>query len=197
MNDTIKYYNTNAEAYFNSSINADMSSLYAEFLGYIPSKGSILDLGCGSGRDLKYFHEHGYIAEGIDASKELCKLAEEYSGCHVYCDTIQNFISHEKYDGVWACASLLHLRECEIRDFFKGIDRLVVPGGIVFASMKSGITTGQDDKNRYFTNFNEQFLDTIVQENNNLVIVKSWYSQDTLNRKEFSWLNFIIKRILL
>lgn len=197
MNDTIKYYNTNAEDYFNSSINADMSSLYAEFLGYIPSKGSILDLGCGSGRDLKYFSEHGYKAEGIDASKELCRLAEEYSGCHVYCDTIQDFIPHEKYDGVWACASLLHLKEYEIRDFFKGIDRLVVPGGIVFASMKSGITTGQDDKNRYFTNFNEQFLNTIVQENNNLVIVKSWYSQDTLNRKEFSWLNSIIKRTIL
>ena len=195
MNDTIKYYNTNAEDYFNSSINADMSSLYAEFLGYIPSKGSILDLGCGSGRDLKYFSEQGYKAEGLDASKELCKLAEEYSGCHVYCDTIQDFIPHEKYDGVWACASPLHLKEYEIRDYFKEIDRLVVPGGIVFASMKSGITTGQDDKNRYFTNFSNELLHSILKDNPSLDLINKWYSEDRLKRTDFQWLNCVYRYI--
>ena len=169
-----------------------MSPFYDAFLSNIPSNGMILDLGCGSGRDLKYFKEHGYRAEGLDASNELCKLAETYSGCPVTCSTIQNFISPKKYDGIWACASLLHLTNEELYDFFKHIGSILKPGGTFFASMKSGIQTGNDSNNRFFINFTEDTLNCILEENPSLELKNSWYTGDTLNRSGFRWLNFIL-----
>lgn len=193
MNETLKYYNENANDYFDASVKVDMSELYSVFLPLIPSGGSILDIGCGSGRDLKYFKERGYDAEGLELSSELRKLAEVYSGCRIYEGSIQDFCPLHNYDALWACASLLHLKEAEIFDLFKQLDRFLKPGGILLASMKSGIPTGPDSKNRYFTNFTEDSLNEILIHNKNLELVKLWYSKDTMNRKDFQWLNFIIR----
>ena len=72
MKNTLKYYNDNAKAYIENTIKADVSDLYAHFLPKVPEGGSILDLGCGSGRDSKYFLEQGYQVTAVDGSEESC-----------------------------------------------------------------------------------------------------------------------------
>lgn len=73
---SVKFYNENAEKFFNQTVKADMSYLYSKFLEKLPQKnGKILDLGCGSGRDSKYFKELGFEVIALDMAEELAKIA--------------------------------------------------------------------------------------------------------------------------
>ncbi len=116
-NKTIDYYNKNAYQYFDNSVNIDMTVCCDRFLKYIVHGGRIIDIGAGSGRDIKYLMDKGYIVEGIDASDEMCRLAADYSGAKVLCKRIQDWYPQEKHDGIWANASLLHLSLDEIEEF--------------------------------------------------------------------------------
>lgn len=75
MNNTVDYYNDNALEYYNLTIEVDMSPICEKFLQYVRPGGRIIDIGSGSGRDIKYFLSKGYKATGIDASKELCRIS--------------------------------------------------------------------------------------------------------------------------
>ena len=77
---TLNYYNNNFEMFAESSIDADMSANCDQFLGLIPSGGYILDLGCGTGRDSRYFFQKGYRVLPIDGSSEMCRIATEICG---------------------------------------------------------------------------------------------------------------------
>ena len=90
-NKTIDYYNSNAAQYFGNTVNADMSECCERFLKYVAPGDRIIDIGAGSGRAIKYFNDRGYIVEGIDASKEMCQLATDYSGVEVICERIQDW----------------------------------------------------------------------------------------------------------
>ena len=103
----------------------------------------ILDLGCGSGRDTKYFLEHGYRVDAIDGSAELCALASEYTGIPVKCQLFQELDASEVYDGIWACSSLLHLSYGELDEVLYRIEKALKPQGILYMSFKHGVFEGE------------------------------------------------------
>ena len=82
-NNTIGYYNNHADEFYKSTVEIDFSAMQEKFLAELKSGSCILDFGCGSGRDTRFFLEHGYLVDAIDASAELCRLAEEYTGIEV------------------------------------------------------------------------------------------------------------------
>ena len=90
MTNTINYYNQNAENFIANTQNADMHPTQERFLRLLDANTSILDFGCGSGRDTKYFLEKGYQVTAIDGSAELCRLASEFTGIEVRNQTKQN-----------------------------------------------------------------------------------------------------------
>ena len=83
MNNTINYYNQNAESFIANTQNAAMHPTQERFLRLIDKNVSILDFGCGSSRDTKYFLDKGYQVTAIDGSAELCRLASEFTGIEV------------------------------------------------------------------------------------------------------------------
>ena len=105
MNETITYYNQNAEEYFNNTVNVSMQELYDQFEVYLKSGDKILDLGCGSGRDSRYFLSRGYDVVPVDGSMELCLLAENYIGMDVRNITYEELDYNNEFDAVWSCAS--------------------------------------------------------------------------------------------
>lgn len=187
------YYRVNAEKYFETTRNADMKDACNRFLKYLEKGSSILDIGCGSGRDAAYFKKMGYMAEGLEPSEELAALAEKYSGVNIYCSPVQDFVPEKRYEGLFACASLLHLKEEEILDFFKRIGDFAVPGAYIYASGKSGISTGLASDGRYFTEFTEELLQKILEGNTHLEVAELWYSDDVTGRTDFNWMNYILK----
>ena len=112
-NSTIDYYNRNAARYFNETVHADVSEIRDRFAQMLPPGGTILDLGCGSGRDSKAFIEQGFRVVAVDGSEKLCKLAQAYIQQPVVCSDFLDYKPNETFDGIWACASLLHLTEAE------------------------------------------------------------------------------------
>lgn len=193
-NKTIDYYNSNAAQYFSNTVSTDMSECCDRFLKYVVPRGRIIDIGAGSGRDIKYFKDKGYVVEGIDASEEMCRLAADYSGTEVTCERIQDWYPQEKYDGIWANASLLHLAFDEIKEFVCRASDYLKPNGVFYISMKKGIQTGCDNNGKFFTDFSEEKVQQIVSKSTAFIVTDSWETGDGLSREKFRWLNLILKK---
>ena len=194
MNETINYYDEHASQYFDSTSQVDLAMLYKEFLEYIPIGGRIMDLGCGSGRDVKWFRDHGYDAHGLDASEELVKIACNQLDIPVEAGLIEEWIADETFDGIWCCASLMHLDDISFDRFLSNLRFSLRPGGALFISVKEGIESGVSEDGRYFRDFSEETLNSFLSHYKDLRLEKVWYTNDKLQRKSFRWLNAIIIR---
>ncbi|MEZ7275919.1 class I SAM-dependent methyltransferase [Pseudoalteromonas sp. 68 DY56-GL68] len=190
---TIDYYNQNAQAFVDATLDVDLTALYDEFLPLIPKNGTLLDAGCGSGRDAFIFKERGFNVDAFDISPEIAKLASEYLNQKVAVSSFQALDDVDKYDGIWCCASLIHVAKNDLTEAFNNLARALKPQGIVYVSFKYG--DGEREHNgREFTDLNEQTLENIIK-NTNLFILKSWQSADQRpERASEIWLNAILHR---
>ena len=191
---TMEYYKEYAEEFYESTIDADVEPLYERFLKYIPDSGQILDFGCGSGRDTKYFADQGYEVDAIDGSPELCKMASEYSGIVVKCMDFFELEVESKYDGIWACASLLHVDRERLPETFEILKNALVMNGYLYASFKYGDYKDIRD-GRYFVDLNEDSLTGIISSVQGFEIVEMWQSQDVRRGKDVDWINVILKKV--
>ena len=121
LNKTLEYYNENADKFILGTLNVDMMTIQKKFISYIPKGGKVLDLGCGSGRDSLFFKELGYDVTAIDGSAEMCIQAEKNIGQPVINMTFDKLDYEAEFDGIWACASLLHVpsRDISSLPFFR------------------------------------------------------------------------------
>ncbi len=190
---TISYYNNHAQEFADDANTANMQRDYEHFLKFVPKGGRIVDMGCGSGRDLKFFHEAGYDISGVDASEQMCKTAREYSNCKVVCCDALSWVSESKVDAIWANASLLHLHEEEIITFLKTKADYLKDGGVIYFSMKAGIPKGFDKKGRYFTPFSEFIVQSAVSDGK-LKVIDRWTEGDSLGREGFHWEAIILRK---
>lgn len=191
---TIDFYNHNANLYYQCTAIVDMSEIANRFLTHVKDAGCIIDIGAGSGRDLKFFSDKGYMAEGIDASEKLCVLAREHSKCQVYCVKIQDWVPEKKYDGIWANASLVHLTCSEIEDFFGKLDDVLNDNGVAYLSFKQGVKTGFDEKGRFFSDFSEEKVQQLIGKSTAIELIDFWKSEDKMKREDFFWINFIVQK---
>ena len=136
MDSTVKFYDDNAEEFRRQNINVSMEHLYEPFLRNIPSGGKILDAGCGPGRDTKAFLARGYNVVSFDASERMVAFTSQLTGRRALRLRFQEVDFRDEFDGVWACASLLHVSRTEIETILARVIRAVRPGGIVYVSFK-------------------------------------------------------------
>lgn len=191
MNETIAYYNQNAEDYFNKTVNVSMQEMYDQFEAYLNSGDKILDLGCGSGRDSKYFLSKGYDVISVDGSKELCYLAEKYIGRNVINISFEELDYINEFDAVWACASLLHVNSNELLEAFTRIRNSLKDKGLIYASWKYG-NNERINNGKHYIDLNEQSL-TELFDSFSFSIEKLWITDDNLLRGE-RWINIIGKK---
>ena len=192
---TIQFYEDNAETFISGTVNADMHEARQRFMKLLPSDALILDFGCGSGRDTKAFLEQGYRVDAIDGSVEMCRQASEYTGITVRQMLFQELNISNYYNGIWACASILHLSRIEISDVLKRISNALKPGGILYTSFKYGTFEGMRN-NRYFTDFTETTLSKLWIGIDSLQIIDIWTTQDVRpGREEKRWINLLARRI--
>lgn len=186
------YYNENAKDFFEGTAYVDMSHQYKDFLASIPKGGKILDVGCGSGRDSRLFKSDGYEVVAIDGSVELCKLASKHIEQDVIHMQFQEIDFPPIFDGVWACASLLHVPSYELKEVLKRIKNSLKPEGIMYTSFKYGDFEGERG-GRYFVDMKEDTatqLYTAVE----LKIEKMWITSDARpDRVDEKWINILAK----
>jgi len=138
---TIGYYGARAPEFWHGTKDHDVTQNYTALLSVIAGVPpfTLLDLGCGPGRDLAYFRSLGHEAIGLDGAAEFAVMAREYSGAEVW---VQNFIALDlpinRFDGVFANASLFHVPKQSIPNALEAIWKALIPGGVLFTSNPRG-----------------------------------------------------------
>lgn len=195
--DTLEYYNNNAKIYCEQTLIGNLQETYDKFLKYLPQNAYILDFGCGSGRDSKYFIENGYKVRAIDGSFGMCKLASKYINQEVNCMKFEELCDINTYDGIWACSSILHVeKENLINILIKMITSLNV-NGIIYTSFKIG--KGYEIKEGKYYNYitKEEMIETLNKIGKNVKLIDYFETLPSTKRvaNNTIWGNFIIKKI--
>ena len=191
---TLNYYNQNADSFIQGTVSVDFSQVQDKFLERLNEGDYILDVGCGSGRDTKYFLKKGMVVDAIDGSVNLCKLASEYTGIKVRNILFQELDEQEKYDGIWACASILHLSKKELSVVLDKMIAALKKNGIIYTSFKYGDFEGERN-GRYFTDFTDKSFKEFIENVADVEIVEYWITGDVRQgRGEEKWLNIILQK---
>lgn len=194
---TLEYYNNNAELYFEQTKKGNFKENYEKFLSRIPENGYILDFGCGSGRDSKYFIESGYKVKAIDGSIGMCKIASDYIKQDVECMKFEELNENNVYDGIWACSSILHIEKSELSNILIKMINALKENGIIYASFKKG--NGYEIKEGKYYNFitKEEMEEILNKLDLNVQIIDYFETLPSTNRPNAEntiWSNYIIKK---
>ena len=191
---TIEYYNKNAAEFREDTAGVEFRKIQNAFLDLLPEGALILDFGCGSGRDALEFLKRGYQVEATDGSEEMCRAAAELTGLVVRQMLFQELDEEEKYDGIWACSSILHLPKPELEDVLERMTAALKRNGVIYASFKYGAFEGERN-GRYFTDFTEETFTEFIGGITDLAVEKMWITDDVRpGRGEEKWLNMILRK---
>lgn len=193
---TLEYYNKNAKIYCDQTLVGNLQENYNKFLEHLQTNAYILDFGCGSGRDSKYFLDNGYKVKAIDGSIEMCKLASKYINQEVTCMKFEELNDINTYDGIWACSSILHIEKENLSDILiKMINSLKV-NGVIYTSFKIG--TGYEIKEGKYYNYltKDEMIQTLNKTSKSVELVDYFETLPSTRRKAENtiWGNFIIKK---
>ena len=198
---TLNYYDENAVEFACQTVSIDMHDLYERFLKQLPQRDmqSIFDVGCGSGRDASYFAEQGYEVTAIDASAELIQWAQKHhmssriSWVHLDFSSIKNQAWENKFTGIWACASLLHVPFLELPFIINSLLDTLTDDGVMYLSFKYGEGERVDEE-RFFCDMNESRWTTIVANIPQVIEYDIWLSSDKRSGIKNNWFNITIKK---
>ena len=193
-NKTLDYYNQNAKEFINRTVDADMHYCQDKFIGLLESGAYILDAGCGSGRDSVYFMQQGFKVCAIDGSEEMCKAASDYIGKPVECVKFQDIAYEETFDGVWACASLLHLPKLELPDILSKFYRALKSGGVMYASFKYG-DKEEERLGRFFSDYHLEEIEKVFTKDAGFELIEGFETEDV--RPDYvgkPWVNVMVRK---
>lgn len=191
---TLGYYDDHADEFYKSTVNVEFTTMQEQFLEKLKKGSYILDFGCGSGRDTRYFLEKGYYVDAIDGSKELCKFASEFTEIEVKNMFFEELSETNKYDGIWACSSILHLPIAELTKVMKKMVVALKENGIIYTSFKYGTFAGERN-GRFFTDMTEITFAEFIREIEDLEVEEQWITSDVRpGRGEEKWLNLILRK---
>ncbi len=152
VQDTLAHYNRGAADFWEGTRDHDVQQNMAALLDHIetPAPFTILDFGCGPGRDLKAFAALGHNAVGLDGSAEFAQMARTYSGCTVWQqDFLKLDLPAQQFDGVFANASLFHVPSQELPRVLRQLWAALKPGGVLFSSNPRGDNSEGWNRGRY------------------------------------------------
>lgn len=185
------YYQLHAQRFFSETVDVDMSELYRPFVAHLKPGARILDAGCGSGRDAKAFREMGYAVEAFDASAELVELARQHTGLPVKQMRFEDITEVERYDGIWCCASLLHVPLAELPGVMAQLAKALKPGGVWYLSFKYGCGEREKDGRR-FTDMDEGRFNLLITEIAEIKVENTWLTHDRRPKRNEKWLNALL-----
>ena len=180
----MSYYSEHAQEYIDSTFGADMSEAYAMFEPYLPKGGSVLDVGFGSARDMLYFSKRGYEVHGIDPEIAFVGHAKSL-GLEAEVGDVLTYKTDKRYDGIWACASLLHPKADQLRDAIGKLLYILKDKGVLFISMKEGNSEYIDDKGRPMLLVGEEIFSGY-----NIASMKRTYEEG----RGITWINVAIRK---
>jgi len=192
---SIDYYNRNAQDFIERTMDLDVSVIADRFLAYVTNGGSILDLGCGPGRDALYFKAKGYDVYGLDGSEALVSYAKRLLGDKISLSTFEAYKNPICFDGIWAMASLIHVFEKDMTKMVSKYKEMLKPDGIFYMSFKK-YKENFVIEDRFFTCYEIDSLEAMIKEVKGLDIIELFESSSIKEgHEEEKWVNVLCKRI--
>ena len=193
-NRTLTYYNQNSQSFTGTTLDVEFSEIQDTFLSYLKEGAYILDFGCGSGRDTRYFLKKGYRVDAIDGSEEMVRIASENTGIEVKRMLFGELNETGKYDGIFACASILHVRYEELPDVLNRMHTALKKNGVMYVSFKYGDYEGERN-GRYFTDMNEERFESLMREVPVMEVLEETITADVRpGRADEKWLNVFLRK---
>ncbi|GGX18025.1 SAM-dependent methyltransferase [Pigmentiphaga litoralis] len=188
-----EFYEENAELFISQTRDADMSAAYAEFVRRLPAGGSILDAGSGSGRDSAWFKAHGFKVEAFDSSPAMVQATESFADVPTRLIRFEEFEWEHPFDGIWACASLLHVARSSFSGVINRLASALNDEGSIYCSFKLG-TQERVLNGRYFNDFDERLLVEALSHTRTYAAAM-WRTNDVRpDRANENWLNALLSK---
>lgn len=192
--ETQQYYADHAQQFTQNTLNLDLTELYQRFLCHLLPNANILDAGCGPGRDSKAFKDLGYQVTAMDSCAELVEHARRYAGVETRDMSFQALEDIAAFHGIWASASLLHLRPDDLGAVFKKLALALKSRGVLYASFKYGDFAGMRN-GRWFTDLNEVQFSKMQAQLPEFELLESWHSKDVRPQCPANiWLNLLLRK---
>lgn len=192
--DSIDYYNQNASAYYEKTVHADMAKIMQPFIELLPENAEVLDMGCGSGRDTLALEEAGFSVTAMDGAAEMCRLAEIYTDKEILHLTYEEMDFQNVFDGIWACAALVHIPYKKMPQTLKKMVEALVDGGLIYMSLRDGNRKGWDGLRQYY-DYNEERILELLGNIPGTKIVDIWKTLPLIEDDNPSaWWNIILRK---
>ncbi|MGK3189274.1 class I SAM-dependent methyltransferase [Enterobacter soli] len=189
----LHYYQNHAQDFFDGTVNVNMTPLYKAFTQHLALGARVLDAGCGSGRDAKAFQDMGYQVDAFDASSAMVELARQHSGLPVQLMSFSEIDCKAQYDGIWCCASLLHVPFSELPAVMQKLADALKPGGVWYVSFKYGEGERVQGERR-FTDMDEEGLRGLLGAVPGVEIGSLWVTEDNRPGRDEVWLNGVLRK---
>ena len=169
-----------------------MQKQYDRFIFCLPEKAYVLDFGCGSGRDSKYFIERGFSVTAVDGSEKMCELASKNIGQPVECMQFDQLRDTARYDGIWACSSILHVEREKLPDILRKMIKALKENGVIYTCFKVGDTCGVRN-GRYFNDMTRELLEEMLKDLEVKAEIVDYFENGSAISDD-RWGNYYIKR---
>ncbi|MCY4045362.1 MAG: class I SAM-dependent methyltransferase [Cellvibrionales bacterium] len=194
---TIQDYAIQCESFWEATKSHDVSQNIHALLSHLPKKKplSILDLGCGPGRDLLAFKTLGHHPLGVDGAFEFCQMAKKHSGCPVINARFASLhLAYESVDGIFANASLFHLPSNYYQEFLARCANWLRPGGALMMSLPRGNFEGV--RNQRYVNLMEFSQVKNLLEQAGLEVVSHYYRPAGRPLDQQPWLAVVSQKLV-
>lgn len=191
--DAIDYYNKYASRIFEDTVDQDMGELWKKFLANLEEGDTILDLGCGSGRDSAAFYELGYDVTPLDAAEEMAKLAEIHTGLDVLRIAYEDMEFEDVFDGIWGSGALVHVPAREMEDILEKVTDALCQGGTLYLSFRKGDFEGFEG-GLYYNDYTPEGIERMLEDTRRLNIREIWESGDP-GGDDVQWVHVLARKI--
>jgi len=190
---TSEYYNVHSDEYVERTVNIEMNPLYEKFCPLLPNGSSILDAGCGSGRDSRYFIDQGYRVQSFDASEEMVRISSEFTGQKTRCLQFKEMDYSEEFDGIWSSACLLHVPDEDLELVFGKFLAALKSNAYWLMTFKKGKDEGVEG-GRYFNYHTEQSLRKLIEKFPDLQVI-DFSEEDSFDMgRDLTWIQVVLRK---
>jgi SAM-dependent methyltransferase len=186
------FYEDNHQQYFDSTVGIDPSIFLEPLAGLLKPKATILDIGCGSGRDLRWFARRGFRPTGFEQSPSLASLARKHSNCPVICGDFSHFnFSDLQFSALVFVGSLVHISPEALPAILTSTCQALIPGGMLLVTLKEGNGTSLVADGRVFTLWSRPDIEQVFAASNLRII--DFSRQISKIRPDDIWLGYVLR----
>lgn len=189
----VDYYTHHYRVYHERTFSVDPSSFLTPLTAHLSTGSTVVDVGCGSGRDILWLQKRGYHVIGVERSGGLAGLARRNTACRIIEADFETYdFTTISADALLFIGALVHLPHARFPAVFESVCRALKTPGIVLITMKKGSGAITDQDSRRFYLWQDKELRDVFQARN-LEVIEFFRQSSQINPKD-TWLGYVLRK---